>query len=99
MSGFGVGQGAGGTAVAVLRSIGEPGKASPIRGGGCTEKRIRRREPGKIVAVWSSISQRAWAAWVRCGELSGTKVICNLLSERRGCRLSRRTAHGAGFAP
>jgi hypothetical protein len=31
MSGFGVGQGAGGTAVAVLRSIGEPGKASPIR--------------------------------------------------------------------
>src|ERR1700688_4650466 len=38
MSGFGVGQGAGGTAVAVLRSTGEPGKASPIRGGGRTEK-------------------------------------------------------------
>ena len=71
MSGFGVGQGAGGTAVAVLRSIGESGKASPIRGGGRTEKRIRRREPGKIVAVWSSISQRAWAACVRCGKLSG----------------------------
>src|ERR1700686_2803277 len=59
MSGFGVGQGAGGPAVAVLRSIGEPGKASPIRGGGRTANRIRRREPGKIVAVWSSISQRA----------------------------------------
>src|ERR1700693_5859427 len=52
MSGFGVDQGAGGTAVAVLRSTGEPGKASPIRGGGRTEKRTRRREPGKIVAVW-----------------------------------------------
>jgi hypothetical protein len=51
MSGFGVDQGAGGTAVAVLRSTGEPGKASPIRGGGRTEKRTRRREPGKIVAV------------------------------------------------
>ena len=68
MSGFGVDQGTGATAVAVLRSTGEPGKASPIRGGGCTEKRIRRREPGKIVAVWSSISLRAWAACVRCGE-------------------------------
>src|SRR5271165_2817600 len=44
MSGFGVGQGAGGTAVAVLRSIGEPGKASPIRGGGRTEKRSRAGE-------------------------------------------------------
>jgi hypothetical protein len=33
--------------VAVLRSTGEPGKASPIRGGGRTEKRTRRREPGE----------------------------------------------------
>src|SRR6516162_10221066 len=83
MSGFGGDQGAGGTAVAVLRSTGEPGKASPIRGGGRTEKRTRRREPGKIVAVWSSVSQRAWAASVRCGELSGAKVICSSLSETR----------------
>ena len=58
MSGFGADQGTGATVAAVLRSTGEPGKASPIRGGGRTEKRIRRREPGKIVAVWSSISQR-----------------------------------------
>ena len=36
MSGFGADQGAGATAVAVLRSTGEPGKASPIRGGGRT---------------------------------------------------------------
>ena len=50
MSGFDVNQGACGTAVALLRSTGEPGKASPIRGGGRTEKRTRRREPGKIVA-------------------------------------------------
>ena len=31
-----------GLAVAVLRSTGEPGKASPIRGGGRTAKRMRR---------------------------------------------------------
>ena len=68
-------QGTGATAVVVLRSTGEPGKASPIRGGGRTAKRMRRREPGKIVAVWSSIPQRAWAARVRCGELSGAKVF------------------------
>ena len=71
MSGFSADQGTGATAVAVLRSTGEPGKASPIRGGGRSAKRIRRREPGKIVAVWSSIPQRAWAARMRCGELSG----------------------------
>ena len=69
--------------MAVLRSIGEPGKASPIRGGGRTEKRIRRREPGKIVAVWSSVAQRAWAASVRWGELSGAKVMFSSLSETR----------------
>src|SRR5262249_37416324 len=61
----------------VLRSTGEQGKASPIRGGGRTEKRTRRRDAGKIVAVWSSVSQRAWAASVRCGEPSGAKVICS----------------------
>ena len=81
MSGFGVAQGAGAPAVAVLRSTGDPGKASPMRGGGRTEKRIRRRVPGKIVAVWSSVAQRAWAASVRCGELSGAKVIFSSLSE------------------
>ena len=43
MSGFGGAHGA----VDVLRSTGELGKASPIRGGGRTEKRTRRREPGK----------------------------------------------------
>jgi hypothetical protein len=51
MSGFGADQGTGATVVVVLRSTGEPGKASPIRGGGRTANRIRRREPGKIVAV------------------------------------------------
>src|SRR5271170_374383 len=71
MSGFTLDQGAGVPAVAVLCSSGEPGKASPIRGGGRTAKRIRRCEPGKIVAVWSSLLQRAWAAWVRCGERRG----------------------------
>src|ERR1700738_459164 len=70
MSGFGADQGTGATLAAVVRSTG-PGKASPTRGGGRTAKRMRRREPGKVVAVWSSISQRAWAACVRCGELSG----------------------------
>jgi hypothetical protein len=55
MSGFGVDQGAMATSVALLRWTGEPGKASPIRGGGRTEKRTLRREPGKSVAVWSSV--------------------------------------------
>src|SRR5260370_23725085 len=49
-----------------------------MRGGGRTAKRMRRREPGKVVAVWSSIPQRAWAACVRCGELSGAKVDMQL---------------------
>ena len=44
-------QGHGATAVAVLGSPGEPGKASPIRGGGRMAKRMRRCEPGKTVAV------------------------------------------------
>ena len=65
MSGFGADQGAAATAVAVLRSPSERGKASPIRGGGRTAKRIRKREPGKVVAVRSSFSRRAWAASVR----------------------------------
>jgi peptide deformylase len=47
MSGLGADQGT----VAVFRSTGEPGNASPIRGGGRTVKRMRRREPGKMVAV------------------------------------------------
>src|SRR5215470_13391178 len=83
MSGLGIDQGAGAPSAAVLRSPGEPGKASPIRRGGRIAKRIRRREPGKTVAVWSSISQSAWAACVRCGELSGAKVILSSLSETR----------------
>src|SRR5262252_5730279 len=83
MSGFGVDQGAGGTSAEVLRSTGEPGKASPIRRGGRIAKRIRKREPGKSVAVWSRITQGAWAACVRCGELSGAKVILSSLSETR----------------
>jgi len=62
MSGLGTDQGAAVTAVAVRRSPGEPGKASPIRGGGRTAKRIRKREPGKVVAVSLSVSHRAWAA-------------------------------------
>jgi len=64
MSGLAADQG---TGAGVPRSTGGPGKASPIRGGGRTAKRRRRRVPGKIVAVWFSISQRAWAARVRCG--------------------------------
>ena len=70
MSGLAADQGT--PAVAALRSGGKPGKASPIRGRGRTAKRMRGREPGKTVAVWSSMSQRAWAARVRCGELSST---------------------------
>ena len=57
MSGFGVDQGVVATAVAVLRSTGEPGKASPIRGGGRTEKRTRRREPGKIVGLVEHLTE------------------------------------------
>jgi len=34
-------------------------------------------------ATWSSISQMAWAACVRCGELSGAKVISSSVSEMR----------------
>jgi cyclophilin family peptidyl-prolyl cis-trans isomerase len=34
--------------VALLRSAREPGKASPIRGGGRTEKRTRKQERGKM---------------------------------------------------
>src|SRR5467141_4093534 len=47
MSGFGSDQGTGATVMAVLRSPGEPGKASPIRGGGRTANRIRRRGAGE----------------------------------------------------
>jgi hypothetical protein len=53
LCGFGAAQGAG-RAVAVLCSTGEPGKARPIRRGGRTAKRIVSRDPGKVVAVWSS---------------------------------------------
>ena len=74
MSGFGANQGAGAAAVALPSSSGEPGNASPIRRGGRIAKRMRRREPGKMVAVLSRISQRAYAACVRCGELSGAKM-------------------------
>src|SRR5208283_3540385 len=76
-------QGAGAPAVAAVRLAGEAGKASPMRGGGRTANRMRRREPGKVVAVLSRISQSAWAARVRCGELSGAKVILSSLSETR----------------
>jgi hypothetical protein len=68
-------------ALAVLRFPGEQGKASPIRGGGPTAKRRRKREPAKLVDVWSSFSHKAWAACVRCGELSGANVICSSLSD------------------
>jgi len=76
-------QGAGAPAVAAVRLAGEAGKASPMRGGGRTANRMRRREPGKVVAVLSRLSQSAWAARVRCGELSGAKVIMSSLSETR----------------
>jgi len=65
MSGFGAGQGGAAATAGVLRSTGELGKASPIRRGGRNAKWIRKREPGKIVAVLSRISQSAWAACVR----------------------------------
>jgi hypothetical protein len=45
------GSGADQRAVAVPGSAGEPGKASPMRGGGRMVKRMRRCEPGKTVAV------------------------------------------------
>ena len=69
--------------MAAVRLAGEAGKASPMRGGGRTANRMRRREPGKVVAVLSRLSQSAWAARVRCGELSGAKVILSSLSETR----------------
>jgi hypothetical protein len=47
MSGFGADQ----RAVAVPGSPGEPGKASPMRGGGRMVKRMRRCDPGKTVSV------------------------------------------------
>jgi hypothetical protein len=59
MSGLGADQETGATAVVALRSTREPGKASPIRGGERTAKRMRRREPGKSVAVMLS---RDWLA-------------------------------------
>src|SRR5271166_5796104 len=58
-------QGAGAPAVVAVRLAGEAGKASPMRGGGRTANRMRRREPGKVVAVLSRLSQSAWAARVR----------------------------------
>src|SRR5215831_11345889 len=63
------------------RLPGEPGKARPIRRGGWTANRIRWEEPGKTVAVLLRMSHRAWAASVRCGELSGANVICSSLLE------------------
>jgi len=38
---------------------------------------MRKREPGKIVAVWSRISHRALSARVRFGELRGASVTCS----------------------
>ena len=81
MSGLSSGQGVGAQTEAALRSTGEPGKASPRRRGGRILKRIRRREPGKVVAALLRTSQSAWAACVRCGELSGAKVIVSSLSK------------------
>jgi hypothetical protein len=98
MSGFGVDQGAGGPSAAVLRLTGELGRGNSICRGGRIAKRIRRREPGKIVAVWSRITQSAWAACVRCGELSGAKVILSSLSDTR---MSPAVANSScrGFGP
>jgi hypothetical protein len=59
MSGFGISQRLWAPSAAALRSAGVPGKASPIRRGGRIAKRIRRREPGKVVSVLSRISQSA----------------------------------------
>ena len=67
MSGLSPGQGGGTQTEAALRSTGEPGKASPMRRGGLISKRIRSREPGKMVAALLRTSQSAWAACVRCG--------------------------------
>jgi hypothetical protein len=94
MSGVGVDQGVEAPSAAVPRSTGEPGKARPIRRGGCIAKQIRRRELGKIVAVWSRITQSAWAACVRCGELSGAKVILSSLS---ATRMSPAVANNSGY--
>jgi len=81
MSGLSPGQGGGAGIEAARRSTGEPGKASPMRRGGCISKCIRRREPGKMVAALLRTSQSAWAACVRCGELSGAKVMVSSRSE------------------
>src|SRR5258708_4364326 len=47
MSGFGADQGTGAAVVAVLRSAGGPGEARPIRGGGWTAERNRKRGAGE----------------------------------------------------
>jgi len=73
-------RGAGAQPVAAVRLAGEAGKASPMRGGGCTANRMRKRKPGKVVAVLPRTSQSTWAARLRCGELSGAKVILSSLS-------------------
>src|SRR5437588_788558 len=76
--------------MAVLRSTGEPGKASPIRGGGHTEKRTRRREPGKTVAVWSSVSQRAWSATILMISVRCLRSVASLTTARSLSRTSTR---------
>jgi hypothetical protein len=50
MSGFGVDQGAGATAGVVLRLTGEPGKASPIRGGRLTDILYRAAKSLTVIA-------------------------------------------------
>ena len=74
MSGFRADQGTGATAVALLRSTGEPGKASPIRGGGRSAKRIRRRDlfhrdaVKQITKLKDGDGQYIWRQSVREGE-------------------------------
>jgi hypothetical protein len=55
MSGFSVDQGAGASSAAVLRSTREPGRQARY----AVTKRIRKRKPGKSVAVWSRMIQSA----------------------------------------
>ena len=81
-SGFGLDQGTWAMAVAVPRSTGEPGKASPIRGGGRTANRSQARAWEDCRRLIEHLTEGLGG--VRSmGELSGATVICSSLSQTR----------------
>jgi hypothetical protein len=92
MSGFRGDQGAETTAVSVLRSVGDRGKARPMRGGGCTAKRRRRRDPGKMVR-WSAYGRAS-----RRGRWQHKLPLCALVEgDPSSVTLARKRASLALF--